>query len=111
MPHDAGDLVWAEFSPNRGTERSGRRPALILTPLAYNIAAGRSIVCPVSTTRGDWNWNLPLPDHLLTRGVVLIDQIRFVHNESRLFGFLERVPDSFMADVRARLAPLLGLVP
>jgi mRNA interferase MazF len=109
MLFDAGDLVWAEFSPTRGTEQSGRRPALILSERAYNQVAGRSIVCPVSTTEGDWSWNLPLPDHLLTRGVVLIDQIRVAHNESRLFGFLERVPDTFMIEVRARLAPLLGI--
>ncbi len=109
MIADAGDLVWSDFSPTLGTEQSGRRPALILSSRAYNIASGRSIVCPVSSTRGDWAWNLPLPPGLATKGVVLVDQVRAVHNESRLFRFLERVPDEFLDEVRLRLAPLVGL--
>ena len=109
MIADAGDLVWGDFSPTLGSEQSGRRPALILSPRAYNIASGRSIVCPVSSTTGDWAWNLPLPAGLGTRGVVLVDHVRAVHNRSRLFRLVERVPEAFLAEVRARLAPLLGV--
>ena len=109
MIADAGDLVWCDFTPTLGTEQSGRRPALILSPRAYNIASGRSIVCPVSSTTGDWAWNLPLPAGLGTKGVALVDQVRAVHNETRLFRLIERVPDVFLAEVRARLAPLLGM--
>lgn len=109
MIGDAGDLVWGDFGLTLGTEQSGRRPALILSPRAYNIAAGRSIVCPVSSTKGDWAWNLPLPPGLATRGVVLVDQVRAVHNDSRLFKYLETVPAEFLQEVRAHLAPLVGV--
>lgn len=109
MIADTGDLVWCDFAPTLGTEQSGRRPALILSPRAYNTASGRSIVCPVSSTTGDWAWNMPLPGGLATRGVVLVDQVRAIHNETRLFRLIERVPEAFLAEVRARLAPLLGM--
>ncbi|HWK10591.1 MAG TPA: type II toxin-antitoxin system PemK/MazF family toxin [Vicinamibacterales bacterium] len=33
---DAGDLVWLTFDPQAGREQRGRRPALILSPRAYN---------------------------------------------------------------------------
>jgi len=108
MIGDAGDLVWGDFSPTRGTEPSGRRPALSLSPHAYDIAAGRSIVCPVSSTTGNWAWNLPLPSGLKTRGVVPVDQARAAHNDSRLLRLLEKVPDALLDEVRARPAPLLG---
>lgn len=106
---DAGDLVWADFSPTLGTEQSGRRPAFILSERPYNAAAGRSIVCPISSASGEWAWNVPLPPELATRGVILVDQVRTVHNASRLFRFLEHAPDSLLDEVRSRLAPLLGL--
>ncbi len=109
MQPDAGDLVWAEFGPVLGTEQSGRRPALVLSPAEYNVRARRSIVCPVSTVRGDWPWNVPLPADLKTRGVVLVDQVRAIHTESRVFGFLERAPPALMAEVRTRLARLVGM--
>ena len=31
-----GDIVWLEFDPQLGHEQKGKRPALVLSPLAYN---------------------------------------------------------------------------
>ena len=33
---NAGDIVWLEFDPQAGHEQAGRRPAVVLTPEAYN---------------------------------------------------------------------------
>ena len=35
MP-DRGGLVWVSFNPQKGHEQAGRRPALIISPAAYN---------------------------------------------------------------------------
>jgi mRNA interferase MazF len=43
---DAGDLVWLTFDPQAGHEQRGRRPALILSPRAYNAKARLAIACP-----------------------------------------------------------------
>jgi mRNA interferase MazF len=46
---DAGDLIWLTFDPQRGREQSGRRPALVLSPAAYNAKTGLALVCPVTS--------------------------------------------------------------
>jgi mRNA interferase MazF len=45
---------------------------------------------------------------MLTSGVVLVDQIRTIHRFSRLFDIIESAPPEVIAEVRGRLAALLG---
>jgi mRNA interferase MazF len=33
---DAGEIVWINFTPQAGHERARHRPALVLSPAAYN---------------------------------------------------------------------------
>jgi len=33
---ERGDLIWLTFDPQAGHEQAGRRPALALSPTAYN---------------------------------------------------------------------------
>ena len=44
-----GDAVWLNFNPQAGHEQAGHRPALILTPAAYNQKVGLAILCPITT--------------------------------------------------------------
>ena len=41
-----GDVVWITFNPQAGHEHAGRRPAVVLSPGAYNSKAGLAILCP-----------------------------------------------------------------
>ena len=43
---DRGDLVWLEFTPQAGSEQRGRRPALVLSPKAYNGKVGLALSVP-----------------------------------------------------------------
>jgi mRNA-degrading endonuclease toxin of MazEF toxin-antitoxin module len=36
---DAGDIVWISFNPQTGHEQAGHRPAVVLSPAAYNVGA------------------------------------------------------------------------
>ena len=45
---DRGDLVWLEFNPQAGHEQAGRRPALVISPGAYNRRVGLALFCPVT---------------------------------------------------------------
>ncbi len=46
---DAGDVVWLEFDPQAGHEQAGHRPALVVSPAAYNGKAGLMVCCPMTT--------------------------------------------------------------
>jgi len=109
MLPEAGDIAWVEFDPTKGTEQSGQRPALVISPAIYHAASRRAVVCPIISSEREWPFNVALPPGLKTRGTVLVDQIRTIERADRLFGIIERVPPGLLAEVRGRLAALLGV--
>ena len=48
---DRGDIVWLVFNPQTGREHSGKRPALVISPKAYNAKVGLAIFCPITTKK------------------------------------------------------------
>ena len=46
---DYGDVVWLSFNPQTGQEQSGRRPALVISPQAYNEKTDLAIFCPITS--------------------------------------------------------------
>ena len=46
---ERGDVAWLSLDPQAGHEQAGRRPAVILSPRAYNEKTGLAIVCPLTT--------------------------------------------------------------
>ena len=108
MLPDVGDIAWIDLDPVKGTEQAGRRPGLVLTSLGYHQRSRRSIICPISSTERAWAFNVPLPDGMKTRGAVLVDQIRVIERADRMFEIIERAPEEVLADIRGRLAALLG---
>ncbi len=75
----------------------------------YHEISTRLVICPVSSTRKPWPFNVPLPDSMRTRGVVLVDQVRAIHRASRVFQTIEKAPEPLLAEVRRVLAGVLGL--
>jgi mRNA interferase MazF len=108
-PPDAGDIAWVELDDTRGTEQSGRRPALILTPRSYHETSRRTIICPITTKLRDWPTNVDLPQGLKTEGTVLVDQIRSIDREQRVFDVIETAPQAVLTEVHAKLAALLDI--
>ena len=45
---DEGNIVWLNFTPQSGHEQSGRRPAVVLSPKAYNIRSGLIVCVPIT---------------------------------------------------------------
>src|SRR3954454_16482204 len=109
MLPDRGDIMWIELDPVAGTEQAGRRPALVLSSRSYHEGSPRALVCPVTSTIRDWPFSVRLPAGLKTSGMVLVDQVRAIDRESRLFGKIESVPEPFVAEVQGRLAALCGI--
>ena len=46
---DAGDIVWLNFTPQAGHEQAGHRPALVLSPAAYNDKTSLMICGPLTS--------------------------------------------------------------
>ena len=74
---DRGDLVELSFFPSAGSEIDKRRPAIVLSPLAYNKATGLCLAVPLTSDTTPGPFWLPLPDGLLQRpGLILCDYIK-----------------------------------
>lgn len=105
-----GDIIRLDFDPSAGHEQQGTRPALVLSPEAFN-RYGMALACPV--TRGGafargLAWTVPLAGAgLATDGVVLCNQMRTVDWHARRAQFIEAVPADLVADVLARVATLI----
>src|SRR5271155_3322734 len=46
---ERGDAVWITLDPQAGHEQAGRRPALALSPSAYNGRVGLALFCPITS--------------------------------------------------------------
>ena len=105
---DAGQLVWLSFSPQAGREQAGRRPALVLSPLAYNARTGLCVVCPVTGRAKGYPFEVALPAALPVQGVILSDHVKSADWHARDAQHIAAVPEEILAQVRAKLGPLLG---
>lgn len=106
---DRGDLVWLSFDPQAGRDQAGRRPALILSPASYNGRTRLALVCPVTSQVKGYPFEVALPAGLPISGVALADHIRSIDWVARRAEPVGAVPAAVVAEVLARIAPLLGL--
>jgi mRNA interferase MazF len=63
MPYvpEAGDLIWTDFDPRIGREKSGRRPALVVSPADFCRVTEFAIVCPITSRIRPFGTSVVLP--------------------------------------------------
>lgn len=106
---DAGDLVWLTFNPQAGREQAGRRPAVVLSPAAYNKRSGLALVCPITSQVKGYPFEVALPHGLPVAGVVLADHVKSLDWRARRVERAGKLPAVVLREVLDRLAPLLGI--
>jgi mRNA interferase MazF len=104
---DQGDVVWLRHDPQAGREQAGHRPALVLSPKAYNAATGLMLCCPVTTQVKGYPFEVALVGVNGLKGVVLADQIRNLDWEARGAERAGRAAADVVADVLGKLKVLL----
>lgn len=102
-----GDLVWLDFTPQAGHEQAGRRPALAVSPRAYNERTGLALFVPVTGQIKGYPFEVPLPDGLPVTGVALCDQVKSLDWQVRRAEFVARLPAPELQTVLGRIAALL----
>ena len=105
---ERGDLVWLSFSPHAGREQAGRRPALVLTPGAFNDRVGLAFVLPITSRVKGYPFEVALRGGGDVSGVVLVDQLRSLDWRARKAEPAGKAPAAVMSEVLAKLRPLLG---
>ncbi len=104
---DKAHIIKINFDPQTGHEQAGWRPALVLSPAAYN-KIGLAIVVPITNQVKGYPFEVPVPAGLTTTGVILADAIKNVDWQARRARFVEIIPAGPLKAVQRHLAMLLG---
>lgn len=104
---DRGDMVWLEFNPQAGHEQAGRRPALVVSPKAYNLKVGLALFCPITSNVKGYPFEVILPDTLKISGAILSDQVKSLDWHARKTKLITCVPKDIIEDVLAKIRTLL----
>lgn len=104
---DAGDIVWLQFDPQAGHEQAGHRPALVLSPAAYNGKRGMMLCCPMTSRIKGYPFEVVIPG--VSPSAVLADQIKSVDWIARRAARKDVAPPGVLAETRAKLKALLGV--
>ena len=102
------DVIWITLDPQAGHEQAGRRPAVVLSPGAYNGKVGLAILCPVTSQEKGYPFEVRLPGDLPVRGVILADQVKSLDWRARNAERICTLPPAVTAEVLAKLGVLLG---
>ena len=102
-----GDVVWITLHPQAGHEQAGRRPAVVLSPGAYNGKVGLAILCPVTTQVKGYPFEVQVPVGLPVTGVVLADQVKSLDWRAREAALMCRLPPETVEEVLQKLGVLL----
>ncbi|MBS3934096.1 MAG: type II toxin-antitoxin system PemK/MazF family toxin [Truepera sp.] len=106
---DRGDVVWISMSPQAGHEQAGRRPALVLSPAAYNGKVGLAILCPLMNQEKGYPFEVKVPEGLPVGGVVLSDQAKSLDWRVRRAEFICTLPHETVKEALQKLGTLITL--
>jgi len=87
---DKGDIVWLNFDPGSGNEIMKRRPAFVISRRTFNAHTGMAIVAPITSRVRGIKLEVVLPDDLITKGAVLIHQMKSLDFVARQITLIER---------------------
>ena len=105
---EAGDFVWINLSPTLGHEQAGRRPALVLSPRAYNRKTQLCIACPTTNQAKGYPFEVTIPSGSKLAGVVLADQVKNLDWRVRKAEFICKLPRKTTDEVLQKLGTLLA---
>jgi mRNA interferase MazF len=103
-----GDAVWISFDPRVGHEQVGRRPAVVLSPEAYNGKVGLAILCPITNQVKGYPFEVVIPPDCKVSGVVLADQAKSLDWRVRKAEFICALPKEVILEVLDKLGTLLS---
>ena len=106
---ERGDFIYLDFTPHAGSEQAGRRPALVLSPLDYNIATGHCHVVPITNVGKPSSFDVPMPKGAKLTGFIIANQIRDLDWLARNAAFHSKCDQDTMCEVLGRIEAILSI--
>ena len=103
---DAGEIVWINFTPQAGHVQAGHRPALVLSPAAYNGKTSLMICCPLTTQIKNYPFEVVIAGP--SPSAVLADRVKSLDWRKRRAKRKGIISVAELAKVRAKIRALIG---
>jgi mRNA interferase MazF len=103
---ERGDIVWLNFNPGSGHEQMGRRPAVVISPKAYNEKVGLALFCPITSKIKDYPFEVKT-DNEMINGVVLADQIKSLDWKVRDIEFITKETSEKVNEIIEKIGTLI----
>jgi mRNA interferase MazF len=104
-----GEVVWLEFDPHAGHEQAGTRPALVLSPAAYNARTSMMVCCPITNQVKNYPFEVLIRGNRNVTGAILSDQIKNLDWRARKARYKGKVSDDELAETLGKIRALLGM--
>lgn len=85
----------------------GNRPALVVSHSAFNQRLGFVFVCPISTTKRQNPFYVPIPFEEVVTGVIMADQLRSLDYRARKASLISECSELLLQEVLRRIKPIL----
>jgi mRNA interferase MazF len=103
---ERGDIVWLNFNPSSGHEQQGKRPAVVISPKAYNEKVGMGLFCPITNKVKGYPFEVKTKSDMIN-GVVLTDQIKSLDWKTRKIEFIEKVTPEKINEIIDKISILI----
>ena len=104
-----GDAIWISLNSQAGHEQAGRRPAIVLSPEAYNGRVGLAILCPITNQIKGYPFEVAIPPGLDVAGVILSDQVKSLDWRARRAEFIATLPNETIIEALQKIGTLLAV--
>ncbi len=102
---DRGHIIWINFDPQAGREQKHHRPALVLSPKAYNRKTSLCVLCPLTSRIKGYPFEVLVAED--EPSVVLADQVKSLDWRARKAKKKGEVDEEVLAEVVGKLGALI----
>jgi mRNA interferase MazF len=106
---EVGHVIRIDMDPVAGHKQGGWRPAIVLSPAAYNGKTGLVVAVPVTNRGKGYPFEVRLPHQMKITGFALADQLKNFSWRARRAKYIEIAPVDVLKAIHERVVALLGL--
>lgn len=102
---NSGDIIWIHFDLAAGSTGQDHKPAVILSPSAYNKKTGLIVCCPITDQIKNYPFEVLVGSD--QKSAVLADQVKSLDWANTKISHQGRINSAELAEVRAKLQALV----
>lgn len=106
-----GDAIWIELRSHAGGVFAKRRPAMVLSPSAYNSKVGMALLCPIVSRAKGYPFEVLIPAGFGVSGVVLADRVECLSWRTGNAEVIAPLPNETVDEVLEKVGALLQRKP